>query len=232
MTTLLLTRPKEQSARFADAVAARLPGVPVVISPVLEIVPRDGPVSTEGIAAFILTSENGARTLAARADVAGRTAYCVGDRTAQAARAAGMDAVSAGGAAEDLVALIRARRPLGRLLFARGAESRGAVAERLAEAGLPVESVVLYDQRPRPLTPEAAALLAGAAPVIAPVFSPRSAALLSRAEIRAPLILVALSEAVARAWDGPAPQRVAVAAHPDAASILDSIAANCPAPPA
>ncbi len=157
----------------------------------------------------------------------------MGDRTAEAARVAGMRAVSAEGSADELVTLIRAEAPEGRLLFAHGAETRGRVAERLREAGFEVESVVLYDQAPQPLSADARALLASDRPVIAPLFSPRSAALLAAQakDAVAPLILVALSEAVAVAWTGAPPARLVVAERPDAAAILDAIAEICASAP-
>ncbi|MDF0602351.1 uroporphyrinogen-III synthase [Psychromarinibacter sp. C21-152] len=229
MTALLLTRPQAQSQRFAAQAKARIGAIPVLISPVLRIVPQAPAVPLEGVAGVVLTSENGARALAEAADVAGLPAWCVGDRTAEAARLAGMQAVSAAGSADDLVALIRAEAPAGKLLFAHGAETRGRVAERLAEAGFDLASVVVYDQAPQPLSAEARALLASDRPVIVPLFSPRSAALLAAQarDAAAPLILVALSEAVAVAWTGAPPARLVVAERPDAAAILDAIAGIC-----
>lgn len=232
MTTLLLTRPRVQSDRFAAAIAARLPHLRVVISPVLRIVHRAVRLDPDDAAAYVLTSENGAEALAAAADVAGKTAYCVGARTALAATAAGMRAISAEGDAEDLFALIRAQAPKGPLVLAHGVHSAGNLAARLRAEGLDARDLVLYDQLPCTLTPEAAALLAGNAPVLAPLFSPRSAALLAKAEISAPLTLVAISENARRAWIetaiGASPERLIVAARPDAAAMLDAIAAVCP----
>ncbi len=224
--TLLLTRPQAQSERFATEARARLGAeVPVVISPVLQIEPTGAAVSLKAIAAVILTSENGARALAEAADVSGLTAYCVGDRTAATADAAGMTAISAGGSADDLVTLIRAEAPQGRLLFAHGAETRGEVRERLTAAGFDIEDVTLYRQLRQPLTPKAQALLASDTPVIAPLFSPRSARILgdAGASASAPLTLIALSQAVAEAWTGPTPARLLVAEKPEAAGILGKL---------
>ncbi len=231
MTTLLLTRPRVQAARFAADLRARLPGLPIVVSPVLEIVHRRVPVDPHGVAAFVLTSENGAEALAANADVAGKTAFCVGTRTAEAAQAAGMRAISADGDAEDLFALIRARAPSGPLVLAHGVHAAGNLGARLRAAGVDARDLVLYDQTARALTAEARALLAGDAPVLAPLFSPRSAALLALEDIRAPLTLVAISDNAARAWadaGGAAPRRLEVADRPDAAAMLTAIAAVCP----
>ncbi len=224
--TLLLTRPRPQSERFAALCAARIgTGARIVISPVLEIRPRGGAVDLAGIAALVLTSENAVHALSGRAGLAGLAAWCVGARTAEAARAAGMRAVSADGNADDLVAMLAARRPAGPLLHARGAETRGGVAARLSALGIETREAVVYDQVPRALDREARALLTGDAPVVLPVFSPRSAALLGEAarNAAAPLIVVALSKAVAEAWSGPAPKRLEIAERPDAGGMCDKI---------
>ena len=72
----------------------------------------------------------------------------------------------------------------------------------------------------RPLTADARAVLAGDAPVLLPVFSPRTAALLASAgPFAAPLHLVAMSGAVDAALGGlPCASRT-VAARPDARAM-------------
>jgi uroporphyrinogen-III synthase len=97
------------------------------------------------------------------------------------------------------------------------------VAARLAALGLPAAEAVVYDQRPQPLTPAARAWLAGARPVIVPLFSPRSAALFAAeaAGAAAPLRIAALSAAVAAA--APPAALLAVAARPDAAAMSDLV---------
>jgi uroporphyrinogen-III synthase len=92
--------------------------------------------------------------------------------------------------------------PNGRLLHLHGADTRGDVAERLVSAGIETVSLTIYRQDPELLTPEAAALLASAGPVILPLFSPRSATLFRRAmplNSQASLHIVAMSAAVAEA---------------------------------
>jgi uroporphyrinogen-III synthase len=221
----LLTRPAAQGDRFADALRARFGSqVRVVASPLL--VPQDlSPALPEDSAGVIFTSETGVAALGRLRPAKGLPAWCVGDRTAQAARRVGYEARSAAGDAAALVAMILAEAPPGPLLHARGADSRGAVAERLTAAGIPTTEAVVYVQRPAPLTAGARALLGGADPVIVPLFSPRSAALFA-AEVAAipesaPLWVVALSPAVAAAV-APHPARQAVAASPDAAAMLDA----------
>jgi len=226
---VLLTRPAAASARFATAVRGRFGArVRVVISalmapqflhPVLPVGPFD---------ALILTSETGAeaaRRISAEGGVLPRQAFCVGDRTAEAALAAGFVPVSAGGDALALQALIGRAGVTGRLLHLRGADSRGDVAESLTAAGAEALSAVVYAQQPQPLSPEAALVLGGAGPVILPLFSPRSAVLFARATRPAALLWVAaLSPAVADAATALVPARLIVAEQPDAAHLLETLA--------
>ncbi len=226
-TTLLLTRPAPAATRFAAELEAETGAFALtVVSPVLDIVPRGAVPDLPDGAALAFTSENAVALAATQRDPGGRRAWCVGARTAEAARAAGYDAVTAGGDAGALAALLFAQPPAGEIVHLSGAHQRGDLAERLSEAGLPARRVVIYDQVPRPLSPAAGKALKGPRPVLVPLFSPRSAALVSSgaAAARAPLLVAALSPAVAEAWKGPAPRGVAIAERPEAGALIAAIA--------
>ncbi len=228
---LLLTRPRAQSERFVRDFAAALGReLPVVIAPLIEIVPRGLAVDPGTAAGLIFTSENGVAAFAAAEARRHWPVWCVGERTADAARAAGFSQVSvAGGDAESLVAGILAARPAGPLLHLRGAHAAGDVSGRLTAGGIPTTAAVVYDQVAQPLSAEARALLADpAAEVLVPLFSPRSAALLAEAAgtVRARLHPVAISAAAAAVWDdcaaaGARPARVAAAA--DAPAMIAAL---------
>ena len=147
-------------------------------------------------------------------DLSGRRAWCVGDRTAELAAAAGAEARSAGGDVAALERLLLSERPE-RLVYLRGEPSRGDLAARLCAAGADVGETVLYRTEARPLTVEAArALESGAQPVVAPVFSPRGAALLAAAAPRLPAVVVAISAAAAEPFVGRC--KIVRAGQPDA----------------
>ncbi len=203
---VLITRPEPQASRFAGWLTARFGDrVTPVISPLMAVRYDEATLPPGPFAAIILTSEAGA-VAAGRLQVAGqslpRRAYCVGARTAQVALAQGFDPISADGDAVDLIALITAQPPGGRLIHLRGRESRGAVAARLQAAGQEVAELVTYAQEPAALTEAARACLSGADRVAVPLFSPRSAVLfrdsVDRATMTAPLVLFVMSQAVAR----------------------------------
>lgn len=223
---LLLTRPAAASARFAGAWQAAMGAdAPVVISPVVEIVPSPGATDPGGYAGVVFASENAVAALgpAPRPVVA----WCVGARTAEAAAAAGYRARSADGDAGALVALIAASGTAGPLLFARGRESRGDVAARLAGAGIRCDEAVVYDQRDAPLAPVALRLLAGTGAVLVPLFSANSARrladALTGADVQARLRIAAISPAVAAAWTGPAPAALRVAERPDGGAMIAAL---------
>lgn len=226
--TLLLTRPERQATRFATACRAAIGvDIPVVISPVIEIVPRALTVNLRNFDGVVLTSENAVAVLAQITEVRGVAAFCVGDRTAEIARGYGMIAKSAKGNASDLVRMIARDKPRGVLLHAHGAHTRGEVAEKLGDLDLRIETACIYDQRAVSLSQDAHKLLVQNGRVILPLFSPRTAALVS-AEIQqtqAHLYVVALSNAVKDAWKGQMPQKFTVADQPNAPHMIDEIAA-------
>jgi uroporphyrinogen-III synthase len=221
---LLLTRPAAASARFADLWRARGSAAPVLIAPVTEIrpVPHARP---EGVAIFTsahappLVPDDGRQA----------EAWCVGPRTAEAALVAGYRPRVAsphvsGGTAEDLAAAILASRDPGSFVHFRGREARGDLAARLRAGGRSCAEIIVYAQESLPLSPEALGLLAGAGPVMVPLFSPRSAkrfaAAVKNRPVLAPLWLAMMSAAVRAAWNGPAPARVEVAKRPDAEAMI------------
>lgn len=216
MAALLITRPEAQARRLVADLAACGFRPRTVVSPVIEIRPRAVTLPLE--AELVLTSQNAVAALPP-----GRwRAWCVGDRTAEAAREAGIAAVSAGGDAEALLARLVKARP-GPLVHVRGAHATGDLVARLRDAGLAAEEVVAYDQAPRSLTDEAAALLAGEGAVVLPLYSPRSARLVAvhPGPWRAPLHAVAISRAAAAAFDRPA--RVIIATAPSGEAMEAAI---------
>lgn len=226
-TPVLLTRPEAQSRAFAAALGERFRDrLRPIIAPVMAPGFLSPQLPSGQFEAVIFTSATAVDAAVKLGAVLPGRAFCVGARTAAAAEAAGFKASSANGDADDLVAAILTWSPTGPLLHLRGAESRGQVAERLTSGGIETFSAVVYRQDPQPLTPEAIALLETPTPVILPLFSPRTAALLAAAlpvTSRALLQLVAISAAVADAA-GPIPRStLLIARQPDADSMLDAV---------
>ena len=231
--TLLLTRPAAQSQRFAHQLQDRLGDVPVVISPLMQTVFHQPALPTLPFTAVILTSETGVQAAGRLGASLPRLAFCVGNRTADAATAAGFEARSADGDVHALAALILSSGVEGPLLHLRGKDSAGNLAETLTNGGLETQSLVIYTQTAQALTAEAVALFDAPGPIVAPVFSPRSAALLAEAlpQTRsAPLWIAAISPAAAEVAHRMNPARLITAAHPDGENMLQAVAGLYSAP--
>ncbi|SET95594.1 uroporphyrinogen-III synthase [Paracoccus homiensis] len=194
---LLLTRPESDSRRLA----AMMPDLRSLISPILQINPvAHDPQPLWDSPGLVFTS---AHAVPFAGEGGGRIALCVGGHTARHATAAGFQVIVGDGTALGMLPLIKETgvpliHPHGRHLARE----------------LPVPGVVVYDQVEQPLSAAARLLLSGPGPVVLPVFSPRSARLLSRqvAAAGAPLRVAAISEAAMAAWHGPvAAQAVSLA---------------------
>lgn len=204
---LLLTRPAADSRRFA----AMLPEWEAVISPILRIEPvAHDTARLHAARGLVFTS---AHAVPAAGAGRGRLALCVGRRTAEAAREAGFGIREGNGFAEGLLPLIEAAEVP--LLHPHG---------RHLARELPVEGMVVYDQIAQPLNDAARTLLAEPGPVIVPLFSPRSARLLSAAfrHFRAKAWIAAISPAAMDQWRAPAACS-AIAANPSARAMAATI---------
>ena len=174
----LITRPEEDAAPLAEALAARQ--IEVMIEPLLVVrVLADVAVDLDGVQALLFTSANGVRAFAARSARRDIGVLAVGDASAAAAREAGFNHVeSAGGDVADLVRLIKARLDpkAGALFHAAGSVVAGDLAGQLAEAGYQLRRVMLYEAKPADtLSPETLAALADRSIDLVLFFSPRTA---------------------------------------------------------
>lgn len=171
---VLVTRAEEQAGELAAALRAA-GAIPEVV-PLIRIEPPDdwapADAALAALASFdalLLTSANAVRALAARAASRGVSlsgfsgaVFCVGPRTAEAAREAGLRVtrVAARNDAEGLAAEVCAQGPPAgrRFLLPRAAQGREVLPERLRAQGGSVDVVAVYRTAPAPL--DAAALRA------------------------------------------------------------------------
>ncbi|WP_411891212.1 uroporphyrinogen-III synthase [Yoonia sp. SDW83-1] len=193
--TLIITRPLPQGKAFAQALRAAWDGdLQIILSPLVQIVPL--PVEVPQVSGLIFTSANGVAQAARLNLPAGLPAWCVGDRTAEAATEAGFAAKAGPGNAAELITTIVAACPTGPLAHIRGRHARGDVAAKLTKAGIACADLVAYDQAPQPLSAAAMRALSGEKPVVLPLFSPRTVTILSdQGPFTAPLHIVAISDA-------------------------------------
>lgn len=202
----LLTRPEAQSRDLA----AELPGVDCLISPVLRIAPVDFDADRVAAAPGLIFTSVNAVPFAGRGR--GRPALCVGPQTARAAREAGFSVIEGPGDADGLLPLLADRQDW---LHLHGIHRACA---------LPAQGLAVYDQVAQALDATALRAISGSRPLILPLFSPRSAALLSArvAAASAPITTVAISPATDAAYTGPVRRR-RIAARPARDAMRDAI---------
>jgi uroporphyrinogen-III synthase len=226
--TVLITRPKAQSKAFAAALEDAHGGpVRHLISPLMEIVPLPVAGGFDDLRHVVFTSVHGVAQALRVGIPAGICAWCVGAKTGKAASDAGFEVHVAGGDVQNLVALIVARVPAGRMVHLRGRYVAGNVLTDVSEAGVTCESVVAYDQVAVAPTQAALDLLRGESPVIVPLFSPRTGKLFGQiADFHAPLHLIVISEAVDVAGrDVPVVSRT-LARKKDMSGVIDATLAS------
>lgn len=158
---LIVTRPDPDGERTALALE-RL-GHEAILSPALDIrYLVDAPIRTGKPQAVLVSSVNAVRALerhARRDELMARPVLAVGDRTAVEAKRAGfVSATSAGGALDDLLALVKQScTPAGGpLLYAAGADRAGDPASELGRDGFAVETVTVYRAEKAPDLADAA----------------------------------------------------------------------------
>jgi len=145
---LLVTRPEPDAERTAAALRAR--GHEVVIAPLLRIEAiEDAEIGSGPWAAILVTSANAAPAVVQHerfAELRSLPAFAVGERSAQAMRAAGFaDVTSADGKVADLARLVAQRsRPGAPLLYLAGANRSGDLAGDLSAHGFMVRATVIY----------------------------------------------------------------------------------------
>ncbi|HUO99809.1 MAG TPA: uroporphyrinogen-III synthase [Rhizomicrobium sp.] len=230
---ILITRPKEDAERFAEAARAR--GHEAVCAAVLSVHFYEGPELTlDGVSAVLATSANGVRAFARRTDNRELPVFTVGPQTADAAKRAGFERVEcADGDAETLAAAVTGwvKPEDGVLLHAASADNDGKVKALLVEEGYTVDITALYDIIPAYKLPEAARepLARGTLDAVV-VFSQRSAQTLRDCIVRARLAHACKRVGAAcmsrQTAEGLAPlefRAVAVAAHPNQDGLLDCL---------
>ncbi|MEM7470272.1 MAG: uroporphyrinogen-III synthase [Pseudomonadota bacterium] len=213
---VLLTRPEDQSQRFALQLRrAHGPELGIVIAPLLEPELLDVEVDFSLYDAIVLTSQSGAIAFRHLNGPVGMRAYCVGTRTAEVARNAGTRPMSADGDLKALNALLRREAADEKLLHLSGAAIAGAVEG--------AERVVAYRQREVGLPDRVTELLSRPVELLVPLFSPRTAQLFERnliAGVQAQLHVVCLSPAVAQPLDREGYASLRVCEAPNASSML------------
>lgn len=224
-TTVLISRPKKDAEVLRRAILSRYSSTQIVLAPAIVIASVAYKAQSEICDAIILTSKHAVQ---AAVDIGPDTLIlCVGDTTADAARKSGLNAVSAGGTSKDLIALVK-KLNLSKVLYLRGLHVHADISFELISAGIETKSVVVYEQTACIFPSEIAHKIAKATDLLVPVYSTRSANIVSKnlEGFDGAIILVAISKAAAEGWSGPKPHKTIYADAPNSEAMLTAIASQ------
>ena len=222
---ILLSRPRAQAEAFADDLRKRFgEDLRIEISPILEIEFLSPEVTLPVVAAYVFTSRNAVLAWEASGMACQGTAYCVGNRTANAAAKIGFSAISAGGDVNALIKLIKKENIQEPLIYPRGENVKVDLKSALAKTGHSVTDCIVYRQKKVALDPLIESRLRSEKHLIIPVFSPLSAKWLSQSLVSLPsqATVVALSPDIAGAWERT--DDISVAKYPDSSHMIAQIA--------
>ena len=222
---ILVTRSEPGASETAARLTAA--GYKPIVEPVFAIEPIEAALPDFDALAF--TSANGVRQLAILSQRRDVPVFCVGARTAEAARGTGFAQVdSADGDVEALAALITDNLPKGaRLLHAGNEDARGDLTGRIRSAGYAADFVALFRAIPASTPgPALKAQLAGQPAFEAVVIhSPRGAAIVAGfAQGSTASLDIAAISAAAAAPLATIPGRTEIASQPDEQSLLSALA--------
>ena len=232
---ILITRPQEDAARFAELLRAR--GHEPVCASLLAVRFFDGPeLDFENVSAVLATSANGIRAFAQRTNRRDLKILAVGPQTADAARKAGFDSIHcADGDASTLAQAVLGwvKPDEGVLLHAASADNEGQLKALLVEEGYAVDVLVLYEIIAVHKLPTAAReALVHKTLDAAVVFSPRSAVALRDCiehahlqEACSHVAAVCISKATANALQPLTFRTLSIAAKPNQDAMLAAVEA-------
>ncbi|MEM6891864.1 MAG: uroporphyrinogen-III synthase [Pseudomonadota bacterium] len=189
-----------------------------VVSPMQRIEPVEFGADLDSYRTFIFTSRHA--VLRISDNLAGRFVKTVGQRTAHLAAEYGASAECLGENVDEFVENVHeVRAPA---VYFRGVHSRGNLKTRAARKGVSIQEVVVYDQVKQSLSRAGQSLLVSGSAVV-PLFSPRSAHLLSRYGASPNTIVLAISGAAASEWHGNG--HIEIARRPTKEEMLDMVVA-------
>lgn len=231
---IAVTRPKADAERTASALRER--GHEVLVAPLMWVEPIAADLSGAW-SAVVITSANAPEAIAnnpARASLVKLKLFAVGERSANAARAAGFsDVESAGGDVRDLVKLIADRHVsvTEPLLYLAGEDRAADLVGELAAHGIKAEMRVVYRAVTAPLPDELIEALTAKEIDAVLHYSRRSADNYVAGAMAANIVEAALrprhvclAESAAAPLVKAGATRVAIASHPDESALIELLA--------
>ena len=218
---LLLTRPLGGNERFCLKIKHLLYSCEILDNPIqrIDFLPSLSKVNKNSV--LIFTSANGLRA-AKKHNLINKKCFVVGANTKKIAVSFGYDVLGFSKDQENLLKLIKSKKPTESMVHIRGKHTVGNLCDALKRNQFSCLDIIGYNQEPLKIKKQNLQKIHSGRPVILPIFSSRSAELLQSNLDLTGLNVIAISEAVAKIVTGVELGELVISKKPDLNSMQEA----------
>ena len=218
---LLLTRPLDGNERFCLKIKHLLYNCEILDNPIqkIDFLPSLGKVNKNSV--LIFTSANGLRA-AKKHNLINKKCFVVGANTKKIAVSFGYDVLGFSKDQENLLKLIKSKKPTESMVHIRGKHTVGNLCDALKRNQFSCLDIIGYNQEPLKIKKQNLQKIHSGRPVILPIFSSRSAELLQSNLDLTGFNVIAISEAVAKIVTGVELGELVISKKPDLNSMQEA----------
>ena len=218
---LLLTRPLGGNERFCLKIKHLLYSCEILDNPIqkIDFLPSLRKVNKNSV--LIFTSANGLRA-AKKHNLINKKCFVVGANTKKIAVSFGYDVLGFSKDQENLLKLIKSKKPTESMVHIRGKHTVGNLCDALKRSQFSCLDIIGYNQEPLKIKKQNLQKIQSGRPVILPVFSTRSAELLQSNLDLTGFNVIAISEAVAKVVTGVELGELVISKKPDLNSMQEA----------
>lgn len=218
---LLLTRPLGGNERFCLKIKHLLYSCEILDNPIqkIDFLPSLGKVNKNSV--LIFTSANGLRA-AKKHNLINKKCFVVGANTKKIAVSFGYDVLGFSKDQENLLKLIKSKKPTESMVHIRGKHTVGNLCDALKRNQFSCLDIIGYNQEPLKIKKQNLQKIHSGRPVILPIFSSRSAELLQSNLDLTGFNVIAISEAVAKIVTGVELGELVISKKPDLNSMQEA----------
>ena len=218
---LLLTRPLDGNERFCLKIKHLLYSCEILDNPIqrIDFLPSLSKVNKNSV--LIFTSANGLRA-AKKHNLINKKCFVVGANTKKIAVSFGYDVLGFSKDQENLLKLIKSKKPTESMVHIRGKYTVGNLCEALKRNQFSCLDIIGYNQEPLKIKKQNLQKIHSGRPVILPIFSSRSAELLQSNLDLTGFNVIAISEAVAKIVTGVELGELVISKKPDLNSMQEA----------
>ena len=218
---LLLTRPLGGNERFCLKIKHLLYSCEILDNPIqrIDFLPSLSKVNKNSV--LIFTSANGLRA-AKKHNLINKKCFVVGANTKKIAVSFGYDVLGFSKDQENLLKLIKSKKPTESMVHIRGKYTVGNLCDALKRNQFSCLDIIGYNQEPLKIKKQNLQKIHSGRPVILPIFSSRSAELLQSNLDLTGFNVIAISEAVAKIVTGVELGELVISKKPDLNSMQEA----------